>query len=448
MVTINGVGPKVTIGRCGRARGSTPTSPRFNKMTLQDIAGNLRGKVVLVRCDFNVLDGKNHGLAGIKSDDRLLAALPTITFLAERGARVILLSHAGRNEKIIKKPDLFTLAPVAERLSALGSKQVRFVDQTVGPKVSAAVSALPNGGVLLLENTRMDARDEAKDTPYAEEIAATVRHDIGVFDGFAVAHRAEQASVKALSSSKTGLVIAGECMRKEIEMLGTTLLDRPEHPFLAILGGSKVGGKEGKLGLIEVLLEKVDKLLIAGAMTYPFLIESGLRPGKDPITRTREEPLSVDKKAAAKLLKSFRPQLIVPTQIVFENEQAVTLAPGVRPPKGLAMRDIGEAALLQIFAGMTQPQTVFWNGTAGKNEDIPFDAGTNLLARKLNQWAITGTSVVIGGGDTGKAFKEALRPSATPMSDNVHISTGGGASVDFIRTGGQIGGYVMLSDRN
>lgn len=389
-------------------------------MTLRTISslGDLAGKNVVLRCDLNVplADGV------ITDDGRIRASLPTITALVEQGARVIILSHLGRPDG---QPDpRFSLAPAAARLAELLGRPVACASDTVGSSADAVVAALGNGDVAVLENVRFSAAETSKDAAermaFAEQLAAYA--DAVVSDGFGVVHR-KQASVYELPSirpSAAGLLIAAE-----LDVLDR-LTETPERPYTVVLGGSKVSDK---LGVIDHLLPRVNTLVIGGGMVFTFLNALGHSVGSslleaDQLSTALEYLKRAEDLGVRVLLPS---DIVVASKFGADAETAVVAADAIETPfgqSGLGL-DIGPESAARFAEEIAASKTVFWNGPMGVFELAPFAAGTRAVAEALTK--VSGLSVV-GGGDSAAA----VRALGFADSDFGHISTGGGASLEFL----------------
>ncbi|MFL5575437.1 MAG: phosphoglycerate kinase [Gemmatimonadaceae bacterium] len=399
----------------------------MNKMTVRDLGdAELRGERALVRVDFNVpLDDAGR----VTDDTRIRAALPTIEYLLGRGARVVLLSHLGRPKG---KPEAkYSLAPVARRLQELmPGRTVRFVGTTDSDEARAATRALGDGGVLLLENTRFLAGEEENDAQLARALAEL--GDVYVNDAFGAAHRAH-ASTEGVARHLRPAV-AGLLMEKELEYLGNALAN-PRRPFVAILGGSKISGK---IDVIEQLLPKVDALLVGGAMACTFYAAMGLETGKSLVEADRVE-------MAEDLLERAGSRLILPHDAtVAPSMDAGDRAHTVKRdaiPADEAMFDIGPDTAASYGRAIAAARTVIWNGPMGVFEKPPFDAGTLAIARAMAEATKKGATTIVGGGDSAAAVAQAGLESA--MS---HVSTGGGASLEFLE-GKPLPGVEALDDR-
>ena len=390
----------------------------LSKKTVRDI--ELTGKTVLVRCDFNVpLDGKK-----ITDDTRIKAALPTITHLLENGAKVVLCSHLGRPKGQVKEE--FSLAPVADRLSELLGKQVQLLGDCVGPIVAADVKAAPHGAVLLMENVRFHSEEEANDAAFAKQLASVA--EVYVNDAFGTAHRAH-ASTEGVAHHLPA--VAGFLIEKEIDYLGGAL-DDPKRPFVAIMGGAKV---KDKIKVIDSLLPKVDKLVIVGGMSYTFFKADGKEIGGSLLDET-----SID--YCAGLMKEHADKIVLPLDVVvapeFSATAPATLADVDSIPADQQGLDIGPRTREMVSAVVKSSGTVIWNGPAGVFEFDAFAAGTKAIAEAL---ADSNAVSIIGGGDSAAAVEKF--GVADKMS---HVSTGGGASLEFLE-GTPLPGIVALLDR-
>ncbi|MDU0967841.1 MAG: phosphoglycerate kinase [Actinomycetaceae bacterium] len=392
-----------------------------------DTLGDLHGKRVLVRSDFNVplKDGQ------ITDDGRIKAALPTLTRLVKAGAKVVIMAHLGRPKGEVK-PE-FSLAPVAKRLGELIDAPVTLAGDVVGEKAHAAVDALEDGQIVLLENVRFDARENSKVDAEREELAAEYAKlgDVFVSDGFGVVHR-KQASVydvaKLLPSA------AGELVVKEIESLRRAT-DNPERPYGVVLGGSKVSDK---LGVIKNLLEKADFLMIGGGMAYTFLAAQGYSVGKSLLEKDQIDTV----KGYLATAKEKGVELLLPVDTVVAPEfkadaPATTVDVDAIPDDQMGL-DIGPKTAKLFADKIATAKTVAWNGPMGVFEMEAFAAGTKAVAQALSE---SDCFSVIGGGDSAAAVRQLGFDESTFS----HISTGGGASLELLE-GKTLPGIAVLED--
>lgn len=397
------------------------------KKTLANLsAEDLSGKRALVRVDFNVpVDDAGN----ITDDTRIRAALPTIQDLTQKGAKVILVSHFGRPKGVDNK---LRLTPVAKRLSELLGQEVVKTDDSIGDEVSAKVGALQNGQVLLLENVRFYKEEEKNDPEFAKKLAANA--DLYVNDAFGTAHRAHASTegvTKYLSPS-----VGGYLIEKELQYLQSAI-ENPQRPLAAIIGGSKVSSK---IGVIETLLEKCDKLIIGGGMIFTFFKARGLNVGKSLV---EEDKLELAKSLEAKA-KERGVDLLLPTDVVVAdkfaadaNSQTVSVE---NIPEGWMGLDIGPESVKLFQQALADTKTVIWNGPMGVFEFDKFAVGTEAIARTLADISKTGATTIIGGGDSVAAVEKV--GLADQMS---HISTGGGASLELLE-GKELPGIVALDE--
>ncbi|AEF95337.1 Phosphoglycerate kinase [Desulfotomaculum nigrificans CO-1-SRB] len=391
------------------------------KKSVRDI--DVKGKRVFVRVDFNVpLDGDK-----ITDDTRIRKALPTIQYLIDQGAKVILASHLGRPKgEVVEK---YRLTPVAKRLSELLGKEVIKVNESVGPEPQQAIANMQPGDVLLLENVRFHAEETKNDEKYARQLAQLA--DVYVNDAFGAAHRAH-ASTAGIAEYLPG--VAGFLMEKELEMLGKAVTN-PERPFVAIIGGAKVSDK---IGVIENLLTKVDSLIIGGGMANTFLKAQGYNVGKSLLEQDKVD-------LARELMeraKSRGVDLLLPTDVVVALTMEPTARQKVVPvaeiPDDWMVLDIGPASAEKFAAVVQKAATVVWNGPMGVFEMEPFAKGTEAVARAL---ANSNATTIVGGGDSVAAVNK------TGVADKItHISTGGGASLEFLE-GKELPGVAALQDK-
>ena len=397
----------------------------LNKKSVEDVA--VAGKRVLVRCDFNVpLDADRN----ITDETRIDGALPTIQYLIRNNAKVILCSHMGK-PKGEPKPEL-SLAPVAKKLSEKLGKEVIFAadDNVVGENAKKAVAEMKDGDVVLLENTRYRAEETKNVDTFSEELASLA--DIFVNDAFGTAHRAHCSNVGVTKYLKTA--VAGYLIQKEIEFLGNAV-NNPERPFVAILGGSKVSSK---ISVINNLLEKVDTLIIGGGMAYTFIKALGGNVGNSLL---EEDYLDYAKEMMDKA-KAKGVSLLIPVDTVvakeFSNDAAHKTVDRGQIEDGWEGLDIGEKTIKLYSDAIRSAKTVVWNGPMGVFEMPTFAKGTNAIAQVLAEIdAVT----IIGGGDSVAAVNQA------GLGDKMtHISTGGGASLEFLE-GKELPGIVALNDK-
>ena len=394
----------------------------WRKKTVEDV--DVQGRRVLVRVDFNVPLGPDGAIA---DDQRIRASLPTLRYLVQRGARVVVASHLGRPGG---RPDpAYSLAPVARRLQELLGTPVRMLPDCVGPRVEQAVAELAPGQVALLENVRFHPGEEANDPAFARQLAAL--GDLFVNDAFGAAHRAHASTVGV---ARLLPAVAGLLLHREISLMGRAL-EAPERPFVAILGGAKVSDK---IGVIRYLLERVDELLVGGGMAFTFLKARGGSVGSSLVDEQRLEltrdlmeqarrrgvglELPVDVVAAPEISEQS------PRQVV----EATAIPPGW---KGL---DIGPRTCQRFRQRIARARTVLWNGPMGVFEVPAFAEGTREVARAL---AESHGVTIVGGGDTAAAVE------ALGLADRMtHVSTGGGASLEFLE-GRELPGVAALQDR-
>lgn len=398
------------------------------KKTVANLSeSDLSGKRVLVRVDFNVpLDDAGN----ITDDTRIRAALPTIKDLTGKGAKVILCSHFGRPKGTVDEK--MRLTPVAKRLSELLNQEVVKCDDCIGDEVAAQVGAMQNGQVALLENVRFYAGEEENDPEFTKQLAAVA--DLYVNDAFGTAHRAH-ASTEGVTHYLSPSV-AGYLIEKELQYLQAAI-DNPQRPLAAIVGGSKVSSK---IGVIEALLDKCDKLFLGGGMIFTFLKARGLSVGNSLV---EEDKLELAKSLEAKA-KEKGVEFLLPTDVVVAdkfaadaNTQTVSVE---NIPDGWMGLDIGPDSVKTFQAALADCKSVIWNGPMGVFEMEKFAAGTNAIAETLAELTPKGTSTIIGGGDSVAAVEQA--GLADQMS---HISTGGGASLELLE-GKVLPGIAALDD--
>lgn len=399
----------------------------MNKMTIHDAA--FEGKRILMRVDFNVpLDDHQE----ITDDTRIVASLPTINALLEGGASLILMSHLGRPKG--KPNPAFSLRPIAAHLGDLLGRPIAFAPDCVGSEVDRMAAALKPGDILLLENLRFHAEEEANDEGFARQLAAL--GDMYVNDAFGTAHRAHASTegvTKFLSPSMAGLL-----MEKELNYLGRAS-GNPERPYLAILGGAKISGK---IDVLSNLLEKVDTLLIGGGMMFTFLKAQGLEVGTSLL-----EADKVD--LARELLRKAETsgkQLLLPVDTVvgkeFSNDTETRIVPVTEIPADMMGLDIGPDTVTLFSDTIAGARTIVWNGPMGVFEMPVFANGTFAITDALVAATKTGAITIIGGGDSAAAIAQAGLES-----DVSHVSTGGGASLELLE-GKVLPGVAALTDRS
>ena len=392
----------------------------MNKKTVKDI--NVTGKRVLVRCDFNVpLDGDR-----ITDENRINGAMPTIQYLVDNGAKVILCSHLGRPKGEFNMK--YSLAPVAKRLSEKLGKEVKLSKDVIGEDAKAIAASLNDGDVMLLENVRFHKEEEKNVPEFAKELASMA--DIYVNDAFGTAHRAH-ASTAGVADYLPA--VAGFLIGKELDIMGKAL-ENPARPFVAILGGAKVSDK---IGVINNLIEKVDALIIGGAMAYTFMVAQGKDVADSLLEKDKVElAKELIEKAAAKGVK-----LLLPVDTVvadkFDNDANTQVVSGDFPA-GWQGLDIGPKSVELFSETIKTAKTVIWNGPMGVFEMANFAVGTKAIAAAM---AESDAVTIIGGGDSAAAVQQL--GFADKMS---HISTGGGASLEFLE-GLELPGIACLEDK-
>ena len=394
----------------------------YNKKTVKDI--DVAGKKVLLRCDFNVPQDKATG--AITDDKRIVAALPTIAYLLDQKAAVIACSHLGKPKGEWKQS--LSLAPVAKRLSELLGREVLFATDIVGEDAKAKAAALKPGEILLLENLRFDKREEKNDPEFAKELASMA--EVYVSDAFGTVHRAHAstAGVAAYLPAVSGFLI-----QKELEIIGGALSD-PKRPLVAILGGSKVSSK---IGVINNLLEKADTIIIGGGMAYTFKKAEGYTIGKSLLEEDKlDYAREMMQKAEAKGVK-----FLLPVDNLCAAEFSASAKPVLEEqniPNELMGMDIGPKAIEAFSDAVKGAGTVVWNGPMGVFEFPAFAGGTKAMAKAL---AESGAITIVGGGDSAAAVEQL--GYADKMT---HISTGGGASLEFLE-GKELPGVACLLDK-
>lgn len=393
----------------------------MNKKSIENI--DVAGKKVLVRCDFNVPLDENKN---ITDENRLIGALPTINYLIGKGAKIILCSHLGRpkgefNEK-------YSLAPIAERLSQLLNKNIAMASDVIGDSAKSEVARLKNGDVVLLENVRFHKEEEKNDPQFAKELASLA--EVFVNDAFGTAHRAH-ASTAGVADYLPA--VCGYLIQKEIDVMGTAL-SSPARPFAAILGGAKVSDK---IGVIENLLDKVDSLIIGGGMAYTFLKAQGKNIGT---SICENEKVSLAKELMNKAEKKGVKLLLPVTTVIadkFDKDAERREVPSDSIPDNWMGMDIGEDSIKEFSAVIKEAKTVIWNGPMGVFEFPRFANGTKQIAAAV---AAADAVTIIGGGDSAAAVEQL--GFADKMT---HISTGGGASLEFLE-GIELPGIACLMD--
>ena len=403
----------------------------MNKKTIEDI--DVQGKKVFVRVDFNVpLSSKDpNDDITVTDDTRIRASLPTLNYLLDHGAALILASHLGRPKSSADRQ--FSMAPVAKRLEELLGRPVKTVGAVVGPEVQEAAGKLQSGDVLLLENTRFEPGETKNDAELSRQLADLA--DVYVNDAFGSAHRAH-ASTEGMAravQAKGGAAVAGYLMGKEISALGRAATN-PPHPYVAIMGGAKISDK---IKLIDNLLQKADTILIGGGMANTFLAAKGFELGRSLV-----EAEAIPE--ARRLLETAGARLELPVDVVVADEMSAEAEAEVRPvediPATKMALDIGPETVENFKTRVKGTALVVWNGPMGVFEVEQFARGTRALAEALAELAEDGTEVVIGGGDSAAAVGQAgLTERMT------HVSTGGGASLEMLQ-GDELPGIAVLDE--
>jgi len=386
--------------------------------------GELKGKRVLVRVDFNVPMDKQQN---ITDDMRIRAALPTIRYLIDRGAKIILVSHLGRPDGVTEG---LRMNPIAKRLEELLGRKVIKLNDCIGEEVETAISKMVSGEVVMLENVRFHPEEEENDAAFSKRLAALA--DVYVNDAFGTAHRAH-ASTEGVARILPG--VCGFLIRKELEIMGKSL-DNPQRPFVAIIGGAKVSSK---IMVIRNLARKVDTLIIGGGMIFTFLKAQGLEVGKSLV---EEKFIEQAKGIWAELKAMTRLKLIIPVDVVIATELAADAPSKVVPidriPADMMGVDIGPETVELFKEAIRSASTIIWNGPVGVFEIEAFARGTNEIARAL---ASSKAVTIIGGGDSASAVEKA------GVADQItHISTGGGASLEYLE-GKELPGIAILQDQ-
>ncbi|MGC8885804.1 MAG: phosphoglycerate kinase [Verrucomicrobiia bacterium] len=414
------------------------------KLTIRDI--DVRGKRVFMRVDFNVPLEEKEGVMVVTDVTRIKETLPSINYLIEKGAKLILASHLGRPKG---KDPTASLKPVAAKLQEMLGRPVTFIEDCTGPEVEKAVNNLKEGDILVLENTRFYKEEEANDLEFSKKLAAFA--DIYVNDAFGSAHRAHASTegVARVVASKGGSCVAGFLMERELKFLGDEL-ENPKKPFIVILGGAKVSDK---INVIDRLLDRADALLIGGAMVYTFRLSMGHKTGKSLVEPDKTD---VAKKALEKA-KAKNVQFLLPVDDVIAKPvptdkldkkgkpvidyQDVKVNSSLDCPEGYAGLDIGPKTIKQYSEIIAGAKTILWNGPMGLFENKLFAAGTNAIAKAVADATQNGAKSIIGGGDSVKALNKA------GLADKVtFVSTGGGASLEFLE-GKVLPGVAALMDK-
>lgn len=399
------------------------------KKTVKDLV-DIKAKKALIRVDFNVPLDENKN---ITDDTRIKAALPTINYLRENGASVVVVSHLGRPKGQVNEK--YTLAPVAKRLSELINAPVAFLTDSVGSDaLKSAVNGLNQGEVALLENIRFYPGEEKNDPELAKQLAELA--DIYVNDAFGAAHRAHSSTEGVTKFLKPA--VSGLLMEKELSMLGK-LLENPERPFVAVIGGSKVSTK---IGVLENLLDKVDSLILGGGMTYTFMKSKGHSIGNSIVEDDKLEVARelVEKAKAKNVGLNLAKDVVIADQ--FSNDANIKVVPSSEIPDGWEGVDIGPDTREEFRHLILGAKTILWNGPVGVFEIDKFEGGTRSVAQNIADATKHGAVSVLGGGDT----LAAIEKFKIPAESYSHISTGGGASLEFIE-GKELPGVAALDDR-
>lgn len=396
----------------------------MSRMTVRDL--DVRGKRVFVRVDFNCPIGSD---GKVSDDTRIVAALPTLRYLSEKGARVILASHLGRPKGAPEAK--YSLKPVAERLRELLKQPVEFAADCVGGEVEDAAMMLVNGGFLLLENLRFHAGEEKNDPEFARQLAACA--ELYVNDAFGTAHRAHASTVGVTKFLQPAA--AGFLMEKELRYLGMATGD-PKRPFWAILGGAKISGK---IDVISHLMGRVDGILIGGGMAFTFFKAQGKSIGNSLL---EADKVDLARELLAEAAEKKIP-LVLPTDLRIakgpKGSDENRVLDGVDVPEGWLGVDIGPASVEAFRGRLAGAGTILWNGPMGIFEEPPYDTGTLAVAKLLAELTARGAVTIVGGGDSAAAI------AAAGLEDKVsHVSTGGGASLEFLE-GKELPGVAALT---
>lgn len=394
------------------------------KQSVKDL--NLADKKVLVRADFNVPmeDGE------ITNDNRIKAALPTLEYIIEQGGKVIVFSHLGRIKSEEDK-EKNTLKPVAERLSELLGKEVTFVPETRGEALEEAIDELKAGEVLMFENTRFEDLEGNKESGNDEELGKywASLGDVFVNDAFGTAHRSHASNVGIATNIESAV---GFLVQKEIDFIGGAV-DNPERPFVAILGGAKVSDK---IGVIENLIEKADKILIGGGMAYTFFVAQGRKVGKSLLEEDKVD-------LAKSLLEKAGDKIVLPVDTVaatdFDNDSPQEIISNADIPEDKEGLDVGPDTIKEFSEVLKDAKTVVWNGPMGVFEMPNFAKGTEALSKVLAE--LDGATTIVGGGDSATAVQQLGYED-----DFSHISTGGGASLEYLE-GKELPGIASITDK-